>query len=74
MVAYIAVGPHPQDLFADFITELGTAKRDYKDLAQLEKLTTGGIGAGISSAETLDGVGAPQVRRFQFEPRSTPLA
>eukprot|EP00227_Mantoniella_beaufortii_P012098 CAMPEP_0197588272 /NCGR_PEP_ID=MMETSP1326-20131121/9609_1 /TAXON_ID=1155430 /ORGANISM="Genus nov. species nov., Strain RCC2288" /LENGTH=1128 /DNA_ID=CAMNT_0043153083 /DNA_START=236 /DNA_END=3622 /DNA_ORIENTATION=- len=49
------------DLFSDFITELGTAKRDYKDLAQFEKLTTGGIGAGISTAETLDGTGAPQV-------------
>ena len=55
-------GPVPYiDLFADFITELGTAKRDYKDLAQVEKLTTGGIGAGVDTAVPLDGEGAPQV-------------
>lgn len=49
------------DLFADFITELGTAKRNYKDLAQTEKLTTGGIGAGVDTVAPLDGIGPPQV-------------
>jgi hypothetical protein len=40
---------------------LGTAKRDYKELSQLEKLTTGGIGAGVNTSEPLDGVGAPEI-------------
>ena len=43
------------DLFADYVTELGTASRDYKALAQYEKLKTGGVGAGVDSKISLDG-------------------
>ena len=49
------------DLFGDFITELGTAKYSYKDLAQVEKLKTGGIGGGVDTSQPLDGKGAPEV-------------
>ena len=49
------------DLFADFITELGTKERDYKQLSQLEKLKTGGVGAGVDSIPPLDGDGPPQI-------------
>jgi Zn-dependent M16 (insulinase) family peptidase len=41
------------DLFADYVTELGTASRDYKALAQYEKLKTGGVGAGVDSKVSL---------------------
>lgn len=49
------------DLFADFITELGTKNRNYKDLAQYEKLISGGIGAGVDTRQSLDGKGATEV-------------
>ena len=49
------------DLFADYVTELGTAARDYKELAQYEKLKTGGIGAGVDAKMSLDGSGATEV-------------
>ena len=49
------------DLFADYVTELGTARRDYKALAQYEKLKTGGVGAGVDSKVSLDGSGATEV-------------
>jgi Zn-dependent M16 (insulinase) family peptidase len=49
------------DLFADYVTELGTAKRDYKELAQYEKLKTGGVGAGVDAKMSLDGSGATEV-------------
>lgn len=50
------------DLFSDFMTELGTAVRDYKQLAQAEKATTGGISASISATPSMDGSSAPEVR------------
>ena len=49
------------DLFADFVTELGTKQRNYKDLAQYEKLISGGIGVGVDTRQSLDGVGATEV-------------
>ena len=49
------------DFFADFITELGTAERDYKDLAQYEKLVSGGIGAGVDTKMSLDGTGKTEI-------------
>ena len=49
------------DLFADFLTELGVARRDYKNFAQAEKLKTGGIGAGLDTVVPLDGNGPTRV-------------
>jgi len=49
------------DLFAEFLTEVGTARYDYKAFAQREKLKTGGIGVGISTVLPLDGVGPTRV-------------
>ena len=62
------------DLFADFLTELGTAARDYKDFAQLEKATTGGVGASVSATSCVDGISAPEASRREtsFAPRCPP--
>ena len=49
------------DLFADYITELGTKKMDYKSFAQEEKLKTGGIGAGVDVQQSLDASVPPRV-------------
>ena len=49
------------DLFADYVTELGTASRDYKALAQYEKLKTGGVGAGVDAKVSLDGSKSTEV-------------
>lgn len=50
-------------LFADFLTELGTAARDYKEFAQVEKATTGGVGASVSATPSVDGLAPPEVLR-----------
>ena len=56
------------ELFADFLTELGTAVRDYKEFAQVEKATTGGVGASVSATPALDGVSAPEVHPKHLPP------
>ena len=49
------------DLFAYFITELGTKTMDYKALAREEKLKTGGIGASVDVQQSLDASAPPRV-------------
>jgi len=60
------------DLFADYVTELGTASRDYKALAQYEKLKTGGVGAGVDSKISLDGSSNDGGVRLASGPRARP--